>query len=75
MLVEDDEANKVLFVLIDACGDFTKTLNLYCITHNSLPFLFHILYIWHPFIYMHICLYVRTMLLDIGIEFEISYMM
>ena len=23
---------------------------------------------------MNICLYVRTMLLDIGIEFEISYM-
>ena len=46
MLVEDAEATK------DASGVFTKTLNLYCITHNTLPFLSHILYIWHVFIYM-----------------------
>ena len=44
-VVEDDEANKVQFVLIDASGELNETLNLYCITHNTLPFLLHILYI------------------------------
>ena len=44
-LVEDDEVNKVQFVLIDASHELTKTLNLYCITHNTLPLLLHILYI------------------------------
>ena len=43
--VEDDEANKVQFVLIDASGELTETLNVYCITHNTWPFLLHILYI------------------------------
>ena len=33
--VEDDVANKVEFVLIDASCEFTKTLHLYCITHNT----------------------------------------
>ena len=44
-VVEDDEANKVKFVLIDASAELTETLNLYCITHNTLPSLLHILYI------------------------------
>ena len=37
-VVEDDEVNKVQFVLIDASGELTETLNLYCITNNTLPF-------------------------------------
>ena len=35
---EDDETNKVQFVLIDASGELTETLKLYCITNNTLPF-------------------------------------
>ena len=31
---EDDEANKVQFVLIDASGELTETLNLHCITNH-----------------------------------------
>ena len=37
-VLEDDKANKVQFVLIDASGELTETLNLYCITNNTLPF-------------------------------------
>ena len=58
MLVKDDAANKVSFVLIDASGAFTKTLNLYCITHNTLPF-YHIYYIYST--YSYICIYVSML--------------
>ena len=52
---KDDEANKVQFVLIDASGELTETLNVYCTTNNTLPFLSHIIYIWYVFIYILIC--------------------
>ena len=71
----DDEANKVHFVLIDTIGVLTQTLNSYCIIHNTLPFLSHLLYACNIFIYMHLCYHVITLMLDIHIEFEISYMM
>ena len=45
---DDDEANKVQFVLIDASDVLTKTLKLYCITNNTLPFL-HIIYIYEMY--------------------------
>ena len=56
--VEDDVANKVEFVLIDANGEFTKTLNLYCITHNTLTF-YYIYYMYG--IYSYICIYVSML--------------
>ena len=54
--VEDDVADKVEFVLIDASGEFTKTLNLYCITYNTLTFFMtSIICMESIHIYMHIC--------------------
>ena len=50
--VEDDVANKVEFVLIDASGEFTKTLNLYCITHNTLTF-YYICYMYGIYSYIY----------------------
>ena len=52
---EDDEPNKVPFVLTDSSGELTATLKLYCITNNTLPFLLHIIYILNVSIYIHIC--------------------
>ena len=52
---EDDEPNKVEFVLIYIHGEFTETLHWYCMTKNTLPCFSYHIYLWHVFIYIHIC--------------------
>ena len=56
-VVEDDKANKVQCILIDASGELTETLNLYCITHNTLPFITYNIYMKciHIYSYMLVC--------------------
>ena len=53
---EDDEANKVQFVLIYPSGELTETLNFYCITNNTLPFVSHIICIYdmHSYIFWYV---------------------
>ena len=53
-VVEDDKANKVQFVLIDASSELTETLNLYFITNNTLPSLLH-MKSTHIYSYMLVC--------------------
>ena len=72
---DDDEANTVGFAVTVSGGELTETLKLYCITNKTLPFLLQYIYILNVLIYTHIGYCVRTVLLDICIEFEISYMM
>ena len=53
---EDDEANTVGFAVRDSSGELNETLKLYCITNNTLSFLWHIIYIYiYIYIYIHIC--------------------
>ena len=52
---EDDQPNKLEFVLIDIHGEFTETLHWYCMTKNTLPCYSYHIYLWHVFIYIHIC--------------------
>ena len=54
MVAEDDEPNKVEFVLIDICGKLTETLHWYYMTRGILHCFLYI-YLWHVFIYIHIC--------------------
>ena len=35
---EDDEANTAGLAVTDSSGELTKTLKLYCISNNTLPF-------------------------------------
>ena len=51
---EHDEPNKVDFVFISICGEFTQTLHWYSITNYILlSFSYHI-YLSYVFIYIHI---------------------
>ena len=52
-VVEEDKANKIQIELIDASDEVTETLNLYCVTNNTLSFLLHI-YIYEMYSYIFI---------------------
>ena len=63
VVCEDDESNKVEFVLIDTHDEFTETLHCYAMTKHTFPcFLYHI-YLSHVFLYMHVSVKYLSILL------------
>ena len=75
MFAEDDEPDKVEFVLIDICDKLSETLHWYYMTPDTLHYFWYHIYLWYVFIYIHIYLYVQSVVFEISIEFEISYML
>ena len=51
---EDDEPNKVKFVLIDIHDEFTEKLHWYAMTKNTFPCFSYHIYLYHVFIYIHL---------------------
>ena len=66
ILVDDDEANKVKFVLIHMCDKQSETLHRYYITYHTLHSFWNHIYLSYVFISIHIYLCVASVYLDMG---------
>ena len=75
ILVDDDEPNKVKFVLIHRCDKWCETLHWYYITKNTLHCFWNHIYLSYVFISIHIYLCVAGVYFERVIEFDISYML